>query len=277
MKGARPQPAGAAYGPHQTPGQDANRAASPCPPGEAWRRRRVFPGHQQELSQLRRWLTWLLPECAARDDLLSVATELASNALEHTASGKPGGSFTVQVARHQSMVYVAVTDGGSLGEPRVIEDPDGERGRGLLLVHGLSARTGWTGDEQGRVVWAQIPWPGPGPYIADCSPDPCQSATGEGEAALARRVATVAALFGRPAAAWRAVTGRAGLMSATTAQKLTGLPCPVPGIADPPPAAGQPRGPARLRRRAVLPGLAAWGGVIGPVPDGRAAAAGASR
>jgi serine/threonine-protein kinase RsbW len=133
---------------------------------------------------LRRWLTSLLPECAARDELLSVATELGSNALEHTASGTPGGSFTVQVAWRQSMVYVAVTDGGSRGEPRVIEDPDAERGRGLLLVHGLSARTGWTGDERGRVVWAQIPWPDDAGVVPDASGDLCQMAARGNQAAL---------------------------------------------------------------------------------------------
>lgn len=132
--------------------------------------RQVLPGRQRELSELRRWLSSLLPECPARDDVISVASELGANALRHTSSGSPGGSFTVEVAWRQSMVHVAVTDGGGLDEPRVIEDPNGERGRGLLLVRGLSARTGWTGDERGRVVWAQIPWPGAG-VVPDASGD----------------------------------------------------------------------------------------------------------
>jgi hypothetical protein len=65
---------------------------------------RVFPGHERELSRLRSWLSSLLPDCPERDEVLSVATELGSNALEHTASGDPSGSFAVEVAWHQTLV-----------------------------------------------------------------------------------------------------------------------------------------------------------------------------
>jgi anti-sigma regulatory factor (Ser/Thr protein kinase) len=123
--------------PVSSPSQEADHLEAL--PAEVRQWRRVFPGHNRELSQLRRWLSSLLPGCPERDELLSVASELAGNALEHTASGNPGGSLTVEVAWRQSTVRVAVTDGGSLGEPRVIEDPDGEHGRGLLLVHGPAA------------------------------------------------------------------------------------------------------------------------------------------
>ena len=42
--------------------------------------RRVFPGDGRELSTLRKWLVSLLPDCPARGDVLSVATELAGRA-----------------------------------------------------------------------------------------------------------------------------------------------------------------------------------------------------
>ena len=44
------------------------------------------------------------------------------------------------------------------GAPRVITGPDGEHGRGLVLVRGLSARMGTHGGPGGRTVWAQIDW-----------------------------------------------------------------------------------------------------------------------
>src|SRR6266699_1790045 len=131
------------------PGLDPGSPLAPV-----WRWRRVFPGHQRELAQLRRWLSALLPECPARDDVLSVTTELGSNALQNSASGQDGGWFAVEVTWRQSVVQVAVADCGGPAEPKVINDPDGERGRGLLLVHGTSLRTGWTGDRRGRLVWA---------------------------------------------------------------------------------------------------------------------------
>lgn len=145
---------------------------------------RVFPGRQRELSELRRWLSLLLPDCPARDDVLSVATELGGNAIQHTASGRDGGWFAVEVAWHQSAVWVAVVDRGGSAEPRVIDDPDGERGRGLLLVRGLSLRTGFTGDQRGRLVWAQIAWPDPNPAATEPPPTPYQAAVGNCERAL---------------------------------------------------------------------------------------------
>src|SRR3989442_308413 len=57
-------------------------------PSAGLRWRRVFAGEERELTDLRRWLGMLLPERAPRDDVVSVATELASNAIKHTASGR---------------------------------------------------------------------------------------------------------------------------------------------------------------------------------------------
>jgi len=124
-----------------TPGQGrgSTSPASPLAPDLRWRR--VFPGHERELSDVRRWLSLLLPDCPARDSVLSVATELGSNAIQHTASGH-GGSFAVEITWHSSTVQVEVADSGSPAEPNVIDEPAGERGRGLLLVRGLSARPG---------------------------------------------------------------------------------------------------------------------------------------
>jgi anti-sigma regulatory factor (Ser/Thr protein kinase) len=142
-----------AIGAHE-PGRGSSSLPSPLAPN--WRWRQVFPGHRQELSEVRRWLRTLLPECPARDDVISVANELASNAIQHTASGR-GGWFAVEVAWLGPVVRVAVADGGAPDGPRTIDDPDGERGRGLLVVAGLSARTGVCGDSRGRLAWADVP------------------------------------------------------------------------------------------------------------------------
>ena len=190
--------------------------------------RRVFPGYERELSALRRWLASLLPERPERDDVLIVANELASNAIQHTASGR-GSLFAVEVIRYPSVVQVTVADRGGPAEPHVIEDPDGERGRGLLLVRELSVRTGVAGGRQGRLVWAQVAWATPHPAEPGPSADSCQVATWEGEAAAARRFAGVPTWFGRSTLTWWAVarfeairvsparparrTGRAGLTS----------------------------------------------------------------
>jgi hypothetical protein len=40
----------------------------------------------------------------------------------------------------------------------IIKDPEAEHGRGLLLVRGLSVRTGVSTDHHGRLIWAYILW-----------------------------------------------------------------------------------------------------------------------
>jgi hypothetical protein len=119
----------------------------------------VFPGEACQLSLARRWLASLLPDCPARDDMACVATELATNAIRHTASGQ-GGYFIVEITNLGPAVRVAVTDGGAANGPQVIHDPAGEHGCGLIVVAGLSVRDGVSGDPRGRTVWADVPWAG---------------------------------------------------------------------------------------------------------------------
>ena len=119
--------------------------------------RRIFPGEERQLGMVRRWLATLLPECPARDDVTVVVTELATNAVQHTASGR-GGWFAVDVALSQRVVRVCVSDRGAREGPRIVADPADEHGRGLLVVRGLSERIGVSGDHRGRQVWADIQW-----------------------------------------------------------------------------------------------------------------------
>jgi hypothetical protein len=95
----------------------------------------VLPGHERQLAALRGWLASFLPDCAARHDVVAVASELAANAVRHTASGQ-GGWFAVGVSWHPQVVRVAVADGGGPGEPTVLDGPTGEHGRGLKVVAG---------------------------------------------------------------------------------------------------------------------------------------------
>jgi anti-sigma regulatory factor (Ser/Thr protein kinase) len=118
---------------------------------------RVFPGEDLQLRVLREWLRGLLPTCMARDDVIAVASELGANAVCHTPSGR-GGEFTVEVVWSGSVVSIVVGDGGGPAEPRVIDDPGSENGRGLLLVKSLSLTVEVTGDERGRFVRADVPW-----------------------------------------------------------------------------------------------------------------------
>jgi anti-sigma regulatory factor (Ser/Thr protein kinase) len=129
------------------------------PQVSALRWRRVFAGDSAQIGMLRRWLECLLPPCSSRDDLVSVAVELGTNAVRHTASGS-GGQFMVEVTWRIRMTRVVVYDDGSPNSPRLTEELLCENGRGLLMVNALSVRMGVEGDALGRAVWADIPWTG---------------------------------------------------------------------------------------------------------------------
>ena len=197
--------------------------------GLRWRR--VFPGGEQQLGVLRRWLALLLPDCPARDDVTCVATELGTNAVRHTASGR-GGWFAVEITWHRAVVRVAVADGGAPTGPQVVGDPDGEHGRGLLVVAGLSARTGVCGDHRGRLVWADVPW-GDAGAVEPASPgDPHEAAIRDGQVGLASRFAGVPVWFGRCTLQWWAFAG-GELVAAPSVEELASL---LGRIAGPPPA-----------------------------------------
>jgi anti-sigma regulatory factor (Ser/Thr protein kinase) len=133
---------------------------------------RVFPGEPSQVRQAREYVARVLTRCPARQTLLTCVSELAANAVTHTASGA-GGVFTVEVLRPGAgRALVAVTDGGSRSEPTVRPARDlAEGGRGLALVAALSSRWGYCVAGQGRTVWAEATWPVavPGP---DAKPGP---------------------------------------------------------------------------------------------------------
>jgi hypothetical protein len=56
--------------------------------GGTLRWRQEFSGEERSLRGLRHWLASLLPASPARDDVISIANELGSNAIRHTASGR---------------------------------------------------------------------------------------------------------------------------------------------------------------------------------------------
>lgn len=176
----------------EAPQRGTGPLGEPLASGSGLRWRRVFPGEGSQLGVLRRWLETLLPPCPARDDVICVATELGTNALVHTASGH-GGWFAVEITWHSAVVRVAVADCGAPGGPRMIDDPAGEHGRGLLVVRNLSVRTGVYGDHRGRLVWADVPWGDAGAWEPATPQDPYEAAIRDGQAGLADRFAGVPA------------------------------------------------------------------------------------
>ncbi len=132
---------------------------SPCP---AWWTRQ-FRGGADQVVQVRHWLEDLLPPCAARDDLIVLASELCTNAIVHSRSGEAGGQFSVDIDWVPALARVVVGDQGSALAP-VVAAPHGdavqlgESGRGLLLVDGIADDWGAASRPHRRWVWADVRW-----------------------------------------------------------------------------------------------------------------------
>ncbi|MEU4539614.1 ATP-binding protein [Streptosporangium sp. NPDC023825] len=94
------------------------------------------------------------------DDALLLVTELVTNAIRHSDSGRcPDGRVIVAVANHLGTLHIDVVDAGSTGQrPRLCAGvgPDSGGGRGLWLVQELSSAWGWYETLAGRVVWFQL-------------------------------------------------------------------------------------------------------------------------
>ncbi|MBB6545700.1 ATP-binding protein [Nonomuraea rubra] len=123
--------------------------------GMTWRG--DFPGECVQLANVRRLANALLQDSQVRDDAISCLVELAGNAILHTRSAR--SVFTVGIWSAGAGARVAVKDAGGWDEPVLRSGSQGnlaEGGRGRAIVVALAGRLGVSGDEEGRVVWADL-------------------------------------------------------------------------------------------------------------------------
>jgi anti-sigma regulatory factor (Ser/Thr protein kinase) len=121
-------------------------------------RRRVFPGSGDQVGRARRFVGQILGGCPVLDEAVLLTSELVTNAITHTASGR-GGKVTVTVYRADTRVRVEVRDDGSDEIPVVRpHDEAGDSGYGLGLVELMAHRWGHRGGQRGRIVWFMLEW-----------------------------------------------------------------------------------------------------------------------
>ncbi|MEU4263209.1 ATP-binding protein [Streptomyces sp. NPDC025273] len=85
------------------------------------------------------------------DDVLLCVSELATNALLHGVP--PGRGYLVRLRLEENGRVLSAEVHDSGGGVPAVRRPDGESGRGLLLVDALADRWGVGEREPGKVVW----------------------------------------------------------------------------------------------------------------------------
>jgi anti-sigma regulatory factor (Ser/Thr protein kinase) len=130
---------------------------------------RVYRGRAEQVAVVRADLRRLLGDGPLTDDALICTSELAANAVRHSASGQPGGHFTIRVdLRPGCWLRLEVKDqGGPWSGPA----EDIERGHGLDIVSRIAADWGAEGSGRSRALWARLDWPADGLGLPADPPD----------------------------------------------------------------------------------------------------------
>jgi serine/threonine-protein kinase RsbW len=112
----------------------------------------TYPGRADQLLYVRRAVASHLTGCAAADDAVLIASELAANAILHSRSRT--GHFTVRTELHPDHVRIEAED---LGGPWRRRHSD-VRPHGLDIVEALTGPDGWGTETTGgdRIVWARL-------------------------------------------------------------------------------------------------------------------------
>ena len=124
--------------------------------------RLTIPGRPTCLHAAREFIARTLGSDHARlDTAVLLTSELVTNSVKHSESGRPGGTVTVTLLSVPDRIRVEVIDDGSENVPALrlgeAESPElAESGRGLQLAEFLSANWGYYRDTAGTVTWFEL-------------------------------------------------------------------------------------------------------------------------
>ncbi len=122
-----------------------------------------FPGVPASARSARAFVAALVTDPRLHDTAVLAVDELAANAIQHSRSGLPGGTFTVYVEvadgdGDKAWTYVEVTDqgGGVIPLDHHGFSADAIGGRGLRIVRALAAEWGVMSHPDGHRVWGRF-------------------------------------------------------------------------------------------------------------------------
>ena len=138
-------------------GRKAVRTPTPKAP-EAITFESDYPGTADQARHVRADLARVASDCPVSDELVLLASELATNAILHSRSGHPAGTFTVRATLYPDhCAWVEVTDHGGTW---AADEADDEQGRGLAIVAAVAGADNWgiDGGTSSRAAWFRLNW-----------------------------------------------------------------------------------------------------------------------
>ena len=116
---------------------------------------RTYLGTIDQVREVCADMTAITEGYALSDDLVLITSELATNAILHSRSGRPAGSFTVRVTLYpDDYAWVEVIDQGG-------EWTSDHRRHGLTALASIAGEGNWgiDGDEACHVALFRLNWP----------------------------------------------------------------------------------------------------------------------
>src|SRR4051812_30306999 len=115
----------------------------------------LVPGIERAVRHVRQWLRDLLdPDDPVLDDLLVCCSEIVTNAVRYTDSGRDG-QVRIELVPSAELVHLSVIDeGGARTVPHLVTgDGTAESGRGLRIVDACADEWGAKPYGKGLSVW----------------------------------------------------------------------------------------------------------------------------
>ena len=119
---------------------------------------RDYPGTADQARHVRADLARVATACPVANDLVLLASELATNAILHSRSGRPARTFAVRATLYPGdYAWVEVIDQGGAW---IQDEHDDEHARGLAIVAAIVGDGNWgiDGDDASRAAWFRLNW-----------------------------------------------------------------------------------------------------------------------
>ncbi len=122
----------------------------------------VLPADLHEMAplrgRLRTWLEDVCPEPMTRHDILISVGEALSNAIEHGSEPHWGATVSLEIFADNGRISATVTDSGRWSSDSSASRRETERGRGLTLIHALSAQVEMARTTHGTSLTMRHEW-----------------------------------------------------------------------------------------------------------------------